>query len=212
MGGLRTIAVAAVWALAAGGAWAAEPPTPEASAEARALIARAGAEDLFSDATDGTVPGVRHLRSGMVCTFEPGDPQNGITIFPNGVRGDDVSCSTDLKEIHVTLYATRYPADQTIDALMTGAVASIRQVWRDVEPYSGRTVTMTAKAPGFDRVTQRFQAVRDGRKVFTKVTLAKAGDWTIMLRVTAPIELAVTADLYGEVKMIATLDGLRPKT
>jgi hypothetical protein len=206
---LKPIAMAAlaVSILASPPARAASPPTPEAIAEAKALLAAAQAEDLFTDASDGKVPGVRHKASGLVCTFEPGDTKNEIRIYPGLPRGDDVSCSTDALEVHATIYATRYPRTFTEDQVFASSVADIRQAFSDVQPFSGKTVSASAKGLPPHRV-ERFEATLNGSRRFTRIAMATVGEWTIMQRVTAPIDRSMEADTYGELSFVATLEQL----
>src|ERR1700744_503438 len=104
-----------VAALAAGPALAqvAAPSVPrgEAKAEGDALLAQAGAADLFDNVTsDGAQDiKIRHKASGLICEFNPGVPSNRLVVFDSAQRGDDIACSTGGEAGERTLYAVRAP-------------------------------------------------------------------------------------------------------
>lgn len=217
---VRTIVIGVVAALASTAAPAAErkPPTAEASAEAQRIIAVADAAEYFVDVSEGEVPEVRHVRSGLTCTFEPNAPGNRITIYPSGgpdpiARGDDVSCATESLGYVISLYATRYPKPTTVEEQMGVAVASIRQVFSDVRPYTGQAANAkVADKPGETpralHKTARFLAKKDGRQVYTRASVAKVGDWIILERVTGPKDDPIKGDLLAEFSLLTAIDSV----
>ncbi len=75
----------------------------DANREAAAIIAAAKAEDVFDVVPLRGIAGIilRHKASGFVCDFERHQARNAVVVYPNPVRGDEVSCST------MTLIGTR---------------------------------------------------------------------------------------------------------
>jgi hypothetical protein len=186
-----------------------KPPTAEASAEASALIAAAGAGDYFAEDSEGEVPAARHLRSGLRCSFEPHSKFNKILVYPQSGQppipaGDDVSCETSSVDFNVSIYATRYPFATTVDEQLGVAVSAIRQRFAKVRPYSGTAVEASTGGPP-EHKTARFEAELDGMKYFTRASVAMVGGWTVLQRVSGPLSKADQGDVLAEIDMVATL-------
>lgn len=205
---------AAVW-LACTGALAAdkEPPTAGAKAEAARIITAASAGAWFVDASEGDLPKTRHLHSGLVCGFDPGRPDNHITIYPaNGPtpipQGDDVSCETDQADFVVSVYATRYPAATTVQQQLAAAIAAMRVRFDKIEPYKGQAITVGGDKPQA-HLTARFKVETGGRVLFSRVAVAQVGGWTVMQRISGPIDKALAGDLMGELEMTVLIEEMK---
>jgi hypothetical protein len=213
-----TLLGASAWLACTGALAADKAPTSEARAEAARIITAGDAGAYFIDASDGEAPAVRHLRSGLTCVFQPDEPRNKVTIYPSGgpdpiPAGDDVSCLTHVEGYTVSLYATRYRQPTSVDEQMGVAVASIRQVFTDVRPYKGTGADMTVQAaPGEPAVpshkTARFIAKLDGRKVYTRASVAQVNDWIVLERVTGPSNDPLAADLLAELTLNSAIESV----
>jgi hypothetical protein len=182
--------------------------TPEAArAEAAVLVARAGAGDLFEDASKDNLPGLRHKLSGFVCTFEPGQADNAVTIYPGGTRGEDVSCTTRSVGAINTMYMTKFPVVLSADDALKVYLREIKQAHPDVAMATGTFGNMTTNAPSAPaRRTARLTYAMNGEKAFSRLSVAVVNGWVIEQRITAPLADAMTADLLGEVMMMGSVD------
>jgi hypothetical protein len=217
---VRRIAAAALAAALAGAAHAqapaaqtgaAEPPMAEAKTEAARLIAEAKAADLFEDASTGTVPGARHLRSGLVCSFEPGAEANAIAVLDEGVaaRGDDVACTTQVLGVTTTLYATRYSRPVSVREAVDDAIRGIAAQFPGAREYAGRTANadVDPRTPGAaTRERARVEVMIEGQPALAKVDVAEVNGWIIKLRATGPLEPPLATDLFAEIAFAAVLD------
>lgn len=208
-------------ALAAAPMAAAQEAAPPASAEAVAaasaradkIIADAGAQGIFVNKTDGAVPQVEHIASGMRCLL--GDnPSDRIYIFPTSTagipRGDDVACITreDATDIDVTVYATRYPNGMTTEGIVANAVSGIRQRWPDAIPYEGQVASATVEGLT-PPATAAFKIQLDGQEKLTVAVGAQEGAWSFKVRITGPYEQAMAVSLYGSMSMAYVQMGLK---
>ena len=185
----RLIFIAAL--LAAPATQAQEPAhaTAEQIAAARAevdtIIARSEAGEFFENVTTNETPQAKHTRSGMICSFTPGDPRNTIAFYPvvadGPPKGDDVSCATWWNSTYVTTYATRYPQQYSAEQLFSSAVQDIRTAWQNVTAVEGevRGATITGQEPPLVGV---FNAEREGHPMTTVVVLRNIGAWSFKVR------------------------------
>ncbi len=178
-------------------------PVAAARAEADRMIAAAHAEAYFANVTQGPSPQVRHLLSGMVCSFEPGQAGNEVHVYQsNALPGQDVGCSTRfaLKDgglVSVVLYATRYPEKPVLEDGLASMVDSIRRRAPDAQPASGQFEDAPADAPAPHRAV-RLQLSSGGQVLFTRAAAGVAGEWFISQRVTSLVADAAAADRLGE--------------
>ena len=109
------IAMAAT--LAAGPALA-QVPHGVAKAQGDALLAQAGAADLFDNLTaeDAQDITLKHRASGLVCAFNLDAASNRVVVFDGARRGDDIACSTGGAVGERTLYASHTPGRTLADA------------------------------------------------------------------------------------------------
>jgi hypothetical protein len=123
---------------------------------------------------------VRHSRSGLVCRLAL-DNRNRLIIFPQAARGEDVACdSTDGAE-SVTLYATRYSFEVSMQEVMAGTTSAIRQRFPDARELA--PIAEAADAAPASR-SAHFMVTRadDGALMYTRVSVAFVGQWAIKLR------------------------------
>jgi hypothetical protein len=190
-----------------------EPATIEARAEAARLIAEAKAGDLFEDASTGSVPGARHKRSGLVCSFEPGAEANRIFVFDEGAaaRGDDVACVTQVMGVTTTLYATRYAKPVSVTEAVDDAIRGIAAQFPGAREYAGKTANadIDPTTPGAaSRQRARVEVSIEGVPALAKVDAAEVGGWIIKLRATGPLQPELATDLFAEIAFAAVLDRL----
>jgi hypothetical protein len=182
-------ALAAAPALAQVGA----PPVPdgEAKAEGDALLAQAGASDLFDNVTaaDGQSIKLKHKASGVICEFNPGAPVNRVVVFDGGQRGDDIACSTGGAVGDRTLYASRTPGRSLADAFAHD-LAEVKKSHPGAVDYAlppdtdSPILQMLDIPPMPPSKTARF--IVDHR--FTSVSSAVVKDWSLEFRFTCPEE------------------------
>lgn len=193
-------------------------PPPSASeidsarAEADRLIAEADAGDLFINVTTGSSARVRHTRSGLVCTFRPGDEGNRILIFEQGAsipRGDDVGCNGGLGDFAHTIYATRYrPAASARDAL-AGAAAAIKQRWSGATWFDGdvaeATIDRGDRSPLPQTLLAHYIVTIDGTEHYTSARVVEHDGWILKQRLTAPREEMLEAQVAAAALWVLVL-------
>lgn len=182
--------------------------TPEAArAEAAGLIARAAAGAVFEDVTKDTLPSLRHKPSGFICTFEPGQADNALTIFPGKTPGDDVACTTRSGSALNVMYVTKFPVALSVDDALKVYLTEIKRAHPDVEGAKGTFGDMSTNRPGSPpRRTARLTYAMNGEKAFSRVSVAVINGWVIEQRITAPQADAMGADLLGEVLMMGAVE------
>ena len=198
------------------------PPTAQATAEAARLIAAAAAEDLFEDVSAGKLAVVRHRSSGATCSFNPDTRGNRLVVFQGALaRGDDIGCSQSVAGFTQSIYVTRYPGAPGVDELMGAAIQSLRRHVADAKPYEGPSMT-----PQFDPKskfarlpaprTAQFVGKVEGKPVFTLVSIANVGAWSIKVRMTGPqdkagaMQLLTIAHMAGTELRVAEGQGIAP--
>jgi len=151
-----------------------------------------GAPGIFSVQEDGTI---RHIQSGMIC---PADFPNvhflSLQIYKSAAVGDDVGCDygrsgPDGRAVSkLTIFATRAPADATLDA----AFAHYKQ--EIVNQYPGAAEVPAAlhiQVPqtGKDRTDYRatgYTVSANGVPRHTELITALWGQWVLEVRATYP--------------------------
>lgn len=180
-----------------------------ARAEADAIIAAAEAQGVFENVTTETTPALRHVQSGLICHFTPGEPANFVRIYPilrDGlVRGDDVGCNTRGQGMNVTIYATRYAHHYSETLVLEDAVAAIRQRWPEAQAYEGSFPLFTSpdrEAPPLHTVFN--VTVRDAPHV-TFVLVQHQGEWSYKLRGTREGDDVMRAGMTGSMMLMNAL-------
>ncbi|MBI1406798.1 MAG: hypothetical protein GC145_11805 [Caulobacter sp.] len=175
--------------------------------EAGRLVAAAEAEDFFENITDSIVPRLRHRRSGLICSFEPGDRANNVHLYesPAILPGDDVSCGTTVAGVTRTLYATRYSTPVTAEQAIRQAYEEIVQVWKNPELYKGERVSLESEALPQTYVLQMLVEDKQGRKLFTQANTTKVGGWIYLMRLTGPADQVQAIQLLGGMSWLTAL-------
>lgn len=166
-------------------------PAGEAKAEGDALLAQAGASDLFDNVTTGSAQDIKlkHKASGLVCEFNLGQPANRIVVFDGARRGDEIACSTGGEAGERTLYASRTPGRTLADAFARD-LAEVKKSHPGAVDY--------ALPPGTDSPILQMLDIppmppsRTARFIvdhqFTSVSSAVVRDWSLEFRFTCPEE------------------------
>lgn len=186
-----------------------------ARAEADRLIDEADARDLFSNITTDRDPKVRHNRSGLVCTFRPGDRVSRILVFNQGTgiaRADDVGCNTTSGDVILTHYATRYtPAMSAKDAL-TAAAQAIKQRWSTARWYEEDSIEVSSDRTGMTPLPQTWLAHYvvdiDGQEHYTSARVAEYNGWIIKQRATIALSKVSEGQLLAAVEWMWTLEAI----
>lgn len=215
---LRFAAAVATLALA-GGACAAKSIDPwtdgAVRAEAEDLIQQADAGALFVSEPQGSLVGARHTASGLLCTFSPGERANRIVVYeqsrPRSARGDEVGCNSKLNGVFQSLRATRFAGRDDLDSAFRDAVDTVMRATPFAQPYQGdhahdAEVDLDGRPlPLAPHRTGRFVVELDGRKLYTRVSVAVVDGWGIKQWVTGPLEEAVAIDVEAESMMTLVL-------
>jgi hypothetical protein len=188
-GVIMTAALAAAPALAQ----VASPSVPrgEAKAEGDALLAQAGAADLFDNVTGDDAQDIKlkHRASGLVCEFNPGWASNRVVVFDSAQRGDDIACSTGGAVGERTLYASRTPG-RTLSDAFAHDLAEVKKSHPGAVDY--------ALPPGTDSPILQMLDIppmppsKTARLIvdhtFTSVSSAVVKGWSLEFRFTCPEE------------------------
>ena len=166
-------------------------PRGEARAEGDALLAQAGATDLFDNVTSDDAPDIRlrHKASGLVCEFNLGAGSNRVVVFDGARRGDDVACSTGGAAGERTLYAAHTPGRTLADAFAHD-LADVKKNHPGAVDYAlpkgtdSPILQMLDIPPMPPSKTARL--IVDHQ--FTSVSSAVVKDWSLEFRFTCPEE------------------------
>ena len=170
-----------------------------ARAEADALIAAAGAESVFENATTEAVPAARHIPSGLLCRFTPGEETNRIVVYPAVdilADGDNVGCNTRAQGMHVSVYATRYAAVFPAEAVLEDAIIAIRARWPDIVSHEDGFPLLTPPTQDTPPLHAVFTGQNDAPFV-TFVLVQHQGEWSYKFRGTQDTTDVVRAGMTG---------------
>lgn len=170
-----------------------------ASAEADRLIASTGAPDLFENLSADGFARVRHKGSGLQCAFIPGNDRNTLALFgsPGVPRGDDVGCQTNVGEVYMTFYATRYPERLSAQDAADHAEAAMRQRYPHARPYTGPVAVADVEGVT-EQAAVRFSIMDGPVPSSTHSITAKIGDWIFKQRLTHSDESGLAAQAVAE--------------
>jgi hypothetical protein len=166
----------------------------EARAEGDALLAQAGASDLFDNVTsdDGQDIKLRHKASGLVCVFNLDQAANRIVLFDSAQsggaqKGDDFACATGGQAGQRTLYASRTPG-RSLDDAFAHDVAEVKKSHPGWVAYAfplgtdSPILQMLDIPPMPANKTARFIVDH----TFTSVSSAVVKGWSLEYRFTCP--------------------------
>lgn len=180
----------------------APPAAANPHADAERLIsqgANGSAGRYFANVTRPGGPAtVIHSRSGLICVYDALPVRGELMVYPasSGIpEGDDVSCNlmNSAGEGYLeTLYATRY-ASGDLQSHYQAALAEMRARFGALEPWSPAAAD-PADSAGRQTMTARYRVVMDGQVVYTRLSMAQVGPWTVMMRFSAPIDDGERAD------------------
>jgi hypothetical protein len=194
---LGMMAIAAALGAAPALAQIASPSIPrgEARVEGDALLAQAGAGDVFDNVTSADAQDIRlrHKASGLVCEFNAGAATNRVVVFEGAQtgakRGDDIACSTGGAVGERTLYASRTPGRSLADAFAHD-LAEVKKSHPGAIDY--------AIPPGTDSPILQMLDIppmppsRTARFIvdhqFTSVSSAVVKEWSLEFRFSCPEE------------------------
>lgn len=227
MTGMIARCAAAVLVLAIGGIAHAKPtkPAPKpineaARQEGDKLISATAAPDLFINETrDGAIL-IRHKASNFQCLFTPGEA-NSLLLATNAPRGDEVGCDGPAMLFQATYFITRAGEGQTLDKEFTAAVDEVKARWPNaikikvINDANQEVLTKLAATAPASR-TGWYIAKNDGGSAFTRVSVARVGDWLITMRAAGPLESQKSAESLTEMLwltrlMVMTDPALGPK-
>ena len=225
---LRRCAAAAVLALCVGTVASAKPatkpvvkPVNEATRlEADKLIAATAAPDLFINETrDGAIL-IRHKASNFQCLFTPGEA-NSLLIPTDAPRGNEIGCDGPAMLFHTTYFIERVREGQTLDKRYAEALDEVKARWPNAlkikvigDAHQEVLTKLAATAPASR--TGWYVAKIDNGSAFTRVSVARVGDWMITMRAAGPLESQKSAESLTEMLwltrlMVMTDPALGPK-
>lgn len=182
----RILTAALIWSAAAGAAFAQAPDAETARAHADAVIARSGAGAWFVNATTTEMPQVRHVPSGLLCTFPAVDDRDAINLYPvqpdGPPAGEDVGCAAWWDEVFISMIVTRYPQQRSEEDLFASAVGDIHRAWQNVEPIAEFDTARVGDQP--EPRAAAFTADRNGNPATNVVVLRNIDGWTFKARGT----------------------------
>lgn len=188
----------------------AKPVNEIARQEGDKLIATARAPDLFLNETrDGAIL-IRHKASNFQCLFSPG-AENALLVPSDAPRGDDIGCDGPTTGLFQTTYfIKRAGTGDTLDTAMKTAVDEVKGRWPDAmtirvgkDPNQEVLSKLAVNAP--PSKTQWFLARNGESWAFTRISVARVGDWMITMRAAGPVESQDAAESLSEMLWITRL-------
>ena len=214
-GTLARHAAAAIAAFFVGTGADAKPSTPAppkpvneaARLEGERLIASAGAPDLFLNETrDGAIL-IRHKASNFQCLFNPGG-ENALMV--DEPHGDEIGCDGPTMLFHTTYFIKRADDGDTMDATYEHAIGEVKARWPEgmdikVAPDAHQEVLAKLAETAPPSKTSWYLAKTHGSWVFTRVSVAKVGDWLVTMRAAGPVESQDAAESLTEMLWLTRL-------
>lgn len=174
-------------AVAVAGCASAQITPEQARAHADQLIRQADAGQWFVNVSEGDVPLVRHVPSGMTCVFPSIDQRNAVRLYPtqpDGPKaGDDAGCSAWWDETLISMIATRYPQQYGEEVLFASAANDVLGSWDGAEPLPGEYEVAMVQGQTEPRVGA-FSGSRDGRPATNALVVRNIGEWSFKARGT----------------------------
>lgn len=168
-----------------------------AAAEGDRLLSAAGAADLFVNETlsgDGAIL-LRHKASGYRCVLNPGEELNVVRVYPNPVRGNDVSCTTRTITDARSTYFTRHTS--TAESFLEGGAISIQARYPNAREVRLRPSEM-ALANADIEMPKPLSRGFETRESYEQITLGKEGDWVIKMRFSSAPGSSRMSEIYEQ--------------
>lgn len=197
-----------------------KPINEAARAEAEKLIAATSSPDLFLNETrDGAIL-IRHRASNFQCLFTPGEA-NSLLITAEVPRGAEVGCDGPAMLFHTTYFISPVTEGETLDKHFAAAVNEVTGRWPDaikikVAADANQEVLSKLATTAPASQTAWYVAKDSHGSAFTRVSVAKVGDWLITMRAAGPLETQKSAESLTEMLwltrlMVMTDPALGPK-
>lgn len=210
-------AVAVLATLALGTSAHAKPSTPAppkpineaARMEGEKLIAVTGAPDLFLNETrDGAIL-IRHKASNFQCLFNPGG-ENALMVASEGPSGDEIGCDGPTMLFQTAYFIKRASAHEGLDQAYQEAVAEVKARWPDamtlkVAQDANQEVLAKLAETAPPSKTSWFLARNGASWAFTRVSVARVGDWLVTMRAAGPVESQDAAESLTEMLWLTRL-------
>ena len=186
------------------------PPKPvneAARLEAEKLISSAGRPELFLNETrDGAIL-IRHKASNFQCLFNPGG-ENALMV--EAPRGDEIGCDGPTMLFHTTYFIKRAGQEDSLDASYEHAVEEVKARWPKamnikVAPDANQEVLAKLAETAPPSKTSWFLARNGESWAFTRVSVAKVGDWLVTMRAAGPVESQDAAESLTEMLWLTRL-------
>ena len=214
-GTLARHAAAAIAAFFVGTGADAKPSTPAppkpvneaARLEGERLIASAGAPELFLNETrDGAIL-IRHKASNFQCLFNPGG-QNALMV--DEPHGDEIGCDGPTMLFHTTYFIKRADDGDTMDATYEHAIGEVKARWPEamnikVAPDANQEVLAKLAETAPPSKTSWFLARNGESWAFTRVSVARVGEWLVTMRAAGPVESQDAAESLTEMLWLTRL-------
>lgn len=188
------------------------PPKPvneAARLEGEKLIAVTGAPDLFLNETrDGAIL-IRHKASNFQCLFNPGG-ENALMVTTTAPRGDEVGCDGPTMLFQTTYFIKRASPQEGLDQAYQEAVNEVTGRWPDamklkVAKDANQEVLAKLAETAPPSKTSWYLARNGESWAFTRVSVARVGDWLITMRAAGPVESQDAAESLTEMLWLTRL-------
>ena len=187
-----------------------KPVNEAARLEAERLIGAVGGQDLFVNETrDGAIL-IRHKASNFQCLFSPGGPNALLVTTGTPRRGDEVGCDGPTMDFQTTYFISKAGPADSLDKQFNEAVSEVKARWPKAmtikvaeEPGQELLAKLAASAP--PNKTGWYLAKTEEGWAFTRVSVAKAGDWLITMRAAGPVEVQDSAESLTEMLWLTRL-------
>jgi len=153
--------------------------------EGDTLLHSAHAEALFVNETgSGAKPTaailLRHRASGFLCLFDPGKPQNQVSVFRSLTVGADVGCTTQGPTAIQNLYIFRAP-EKSLSALLDDAEHEVKVGDPSAQVLAPRSDPLQG-LPAFVKVPDHVSSSLSSAAHGYRIVLGKFGDWAVETR------------------------------
>ncbi len=165
-------------------------------AEGDRIISDAAVSDMFENETATGGIHLRHVPSGMICSFVGGG-EKAILVDPNAERGAQVRCVSHPEGMTQVLQISRVDPALTRDAALDETVADIQRGLSEIKRYPPMTSQTDGGDPSLEPKYASFAARRGRTKVFTVVGVAKRGNWLFQISIVAPASMDLVAQLQA---------------